>query len=35
VFTLVSAGSGGLGEAIVRKTRRASGLREMIGTIGR
>ncbi len=29
-FTLVSAGSGVLGEAIVRRTQRASGLREMI-----
>ena len=30
LFTLVSAGSGILGEAIVRRTRRASGLRELI-----
>jgi exodeoxyribonuclease V alpha subunit len=30
VFTLVSPGSAGLGEAILRRTQRASGLREMI-----
>ncbi|MEO7493640.1 MAG: exodeoxyribonuclease V subunit alpha [Massilia sp.] len=34
VFTLVSGGSGGLGEAIARRTRRASGLRERVGRAG-